>query len=52
MHVLGSVGLAHAERRKRSVFQLRSESGMAMAMGASGIDALPWSWKECTLLRV
>jgi hypothetical protein len=21
-------------------------------MGASGTDALPWSWKECTLLRV
>ena len=21
-------------------------------MGASGVDALPWSWKECTLLRV
>jgi hypothetical protein len=21
-------------------------------MGASGADALPWSWKECTLLRV
>jgi hypothetical protein len=25
---------------------------MAAAMGASGVDALPWSWKECTLLRV
>jgi hypothetical protein len=25
---------------------------MATAMGASGVDALPWSWKECTLLRV
>jgi hypothetical protein len=25
---------------------------MARAMGASGVDALPWSWKECTLLRV
>ena len=25
---------------------------MAGAMGASGVDALPWSWKECTLLRV
>ena len=23
-----------------------------MAMGASGADALPWSWKECSLLRV
>src|SRR5258708_39913593 len=21
-------------------------------MGASGTDPLPWSWKECTLLRV
>lgn len=21
-------------------------------MGASGADALSWSWKECTLLRV
>ena len=28
------------------------ESGMAAAMGASGADALPWIWKECTLLRV
>ena len=25
---------------------------MAAAMGASGTDALPWIWKECTLLRV
>jgi hypothetical protein len=25
---------------------------MAAAMGASGADALPWSWKECTLPRV
>ena len=25
---------------------------MAVAMGASGADALPWSWKECSLLRV
>jgi hypothetical protein len=25
---------------------------MAAAMGASGVDALPWSWKDCTLLRV
>jgi hypothetical protein len=25
---------------------------MAAVMGASGADALPWSWKECTLLRV
>jgi hypothetical protein len=25
---------------------------MAVAMGASGVDALPWTWKECTLLRV
>src|SRR6266478_2038102 len=30
----------------------KSESGLAAAMGASGTDALPWSWKECTLLRV
>jgi hypothetical protein len=21
-------------------------------MGASGVGSLPWSWKECTLLRV
>jgi hypothetical protein len=25
---------------------------MATAMGASGTDAIPWSWKQCTLLRV
>jgi len=25
---------------------------VAAAMGASGADSLPWSWKECTLLRV
>jgi hypothetical protein len=25
---------------------------MATAMGDSGADALSWSWKECTLLRV
>ncbi len=30
----------------------KSESGLAAAMGASGADALPWSWEECTLLRV
>ncbi|KAN0115698.1 hypothetical protein V8E52_006644, partial [Russula decolorans] len=28
------------------------ESGLAATMGASGADALSWSWKECTLLRV
>jgi hypothetical protein len=28
------------------------ESGVAVAMGASGTDALPWSRKECTLIRV
>jgi hypothetical protein len=25
---------------------------MAAAMGASGVDALPWGWRECTLVRV
>jgi hypothetical protein len=25
---------------------------VAAAMGASGVDALLWNWKECTLLRV
>jgi hypothetical protein len=25
---------------------------MAAAMSTSGADAFPWSWKECTLLRV
>ena len=27
----------------------KSESGLAVAMGASGVNALTWSWKECTL---
>ena len=25
---------------------------MAAPMGSSGVDALPWSWKECPLLCV
>ena len=56
MAVRGSAGLAHAGRRKELVVRLRfeakkSESGVAAAMGPSGADALPWSWRECTLLR-
>ncbi|KAN0115689.1 hypothetical protein V8E52_006635, partial [Russula decolorans] len=38
--------------RATSIRSEKSESGLAAAMGASGADALPWSWKECTLLRV
>jgi hypothetical protein len=35
--------------RRQSIRSERSGSGMAAAMSASGADALPWSWKECTL---
>ncbi|KAF8465157.1 hypothetical protein DFH94DRAFT_360910 [Russula ochroleuca] len=38
--------------RTVSIQSEKSESGLAVAMGASGADALPWSWKECSLLRV
>ncbi|KAF8497822.1 hypothetical protein F5888DRAFT_1613094, partial [Russula emetica] len=38
--------------RATSIRSEKLESGMAAAMGASGVDALPWSWKECTLIRV
>ncbi|KAF8497809.1 hypothetical protein F5888DRAFT_1803273 [Russula emetica] len=38
--------------RATSIRSETSESGMIAAMGASGADALPWRWKECTLLRV
>jgi hypothetical protein len=38
--------------RSLSIRSEKSGSGMAAAMGASGADALPWSWKECTLPRV
>ncbi|KAH9995320.1 hypothetical protein BJV77DRAFT_991967 [Russula vinacea] len=38
--------------RTVSIQSEKSESAVAVAMGASGADALPWSWKECSLLRV
>ena len=38
--------------RATSIRSEKSESGMAAAMGAGGVDALPWSGKECTLLQV
>ncbi|KAI0261410.1 hypothetical protein BGY98DRAFT_1182416, partial [Russula aff. rugulosa BPL654] len=38
--------------RATSIRDEKSKLGMAAAIGASGVDALPWSWKECTLLRV
>ena len=38
--------------RSVSIQSEKSDSGLGEAMGASGADALPWSWKECSLLRV
>ena len=38
--------------RTVSIHSKKSESGLSPALGASGVDALPWSWKERTLLRV
>ena len=38
--------------RATSIRSEKSESCVATAMGASGADALPWSWKECTFLCV
>ena len=37
---------------RESIRSEKSESGLAAAMGSSGVDSLPWSWKECTHLRV
>ncbi|KAH9172425.1 hypothetical protein EDB89DRAFT_2242881 [Lactarius sanguifluus] len=34
--------------RSASIYSEKSDAGA----GASGTEALPWSWKECTLLRV
>jgi len=52
----GSMGLADAGRRKKSVVQLRFKvksrnRGLAAAMDASRTDIVPWSWKESTLLH-
>jgi hypothetical protein len=56
MAVRGSVPRTRWEEeeagRATSIRSEKSESGLAAAMGASGADALPWSWKECTLLRM
>ncbi|KAI9453375.1 hypothetical protein F5148DRAFT_1277448 [Russula earlei] len=38
--------------RTVSIHSEKSESGLGPAVGARGVDTLPWSWKECTLLRV
>ena len=38
--------------RTVSIHSKKSESGLGLAMGTSGVNALPWSWKECTLLRM
>jgi len=35
-----------------SIHSEKLESGLGPAMGTSGVDALPWSWKECTLLHM
>ncbi|KAH9953468.1 hypothetical protein BC827DRAFT_134941 [Russula dissimulans] len=40
---IGRTVLVHSEKR---------DSGLGAAAGARGVDTLPWSWKECTLLRV
>ena len=56
----GCAGLCGPRSRKEeeeigrtvSIHSEKSESGLGPAMGTSGVDALPWSWKECTLLRV
>ncbi|KAI9456816.1 hypothetical protein BJY52DRAFT_1187652 [Lactarius psammicola] len=36
--------------RSASIYSEKSDAGAGA--GASGTEALPWSWKECTLLRV
>jgi len=36
--------------RSASIYSEKSDAGAGV--GASGTEALPWSWKECTLLRV
>jgi len=38
--------------RTVSIHSEKSESGLGPAMGTSGVDVLPWSWKECTLLHM
>jgi hypothetical protein len=38
--------------RAVSIHSEKVESGLGAAAGVSGVDSLPWSWKECTLLRV